>query len=227
MDSEKLNLLVVEDELKLLQSLHKGLSREGFYVEDAANYADAEYKLQHKEFNLIVLDINLPDKPGFEIINNLRSHGDKIPVLILSARDKVEDRLRSFRLGADDYLMKPFDFGELVARIRALLNRAGGESSLLNAADLVMDLIKREVTRGSKHIILSQREFALLEYFLRNKNQIITSKRLAEQVWGYHFDTGTNIVNVYINYIRKAIDDGYEKKLLKTIRGQGFILEDE
>jgi two-component system, OmpR family, copper resistance phosphate regulon response regulator CusR len=149
-------------------------------------------------------------------------------VLILSARDSVEDRVKGLRLGADDYLIKPFDSGEFLARVEAILRRAEMSSNhMLTAGDLTMDIKNRCVKRGEKEINLSPKEFSLLEFFLRNKNQVLTRKRIAEQVWGYHFDTGTNLVDVYVYYVREAIDKGYSFKLINTVRGQGFIMVDK
>lgn len=225
---EKPRLLLVEDEKKLARSLERQLSREGYEVELAYDGAEAGQKARSQQFHLIILDLNLPKKSGLELLQELRSESYTMPVIILSACDKVEDRVKGLQLGADDYLNKPFDSGELLARIEAILRRSGHfRMAILRAGDLIMDVIQRTVKRGEETINLSPREFALLEYFLRNKNQILTRKRLAEQVWGYTFDTGTNIVDVYVSYLRKAIDHGYSPKLIHTVLGEGFVLKDE
>lgn len=225
---QKIRILVIEDEMKLARSLERQLTRAGYEVTLAFNGLEGQEKARSEEFHLIILDLNLPRKPGLELLQELRSENYATPVLILSARDKVEDRVQGLQLGADDYLPKPFDSGELLARIEAILRRSGTyRISILQAADLTMDVVQRTVYRGGKKIELSPREFALLEYFLRNKNQILTRKRLAEQVWGYTFDTGTNIVDVYVSYLRKAIDHGFSKKLIHTVLGEGFILKDD
>lgn len=225
---EKARILLVEDEKKLVRSLERQLTREGYEVELACDGAEAGEKARTRQFQLIILDINLPKKTGLELLQELRNESYTTPVLILSARDKVEDRVKGLQLGADDYLNKPFDSGELLARIEAILRRSGhSRIAILRAADLIMDVIQRTVKRGDDTINLSPREFSLLEYFLRNKNQILTRKRIAEQVWGYTFDTGTNIVDVYISYLRKAIDHGYSPKLIHTVLGEGFVLKDE
>ena len=225
---EKIRILVVEDEKKLAHSLARQLSRAGYEVELASNGVVASAKSRSRRFDLILLDLKLPKKSGLEVLQELRARSYAMPVLIISARDKVEDRVHGLRLGADDYLIKPFDSGELLARVEAVLRRAGAfRISILHAQDLTLDVVQRTVRRGGKELALTQKEFALLEYFLRNKNQILTRKRIAEQVWGYKFDTGTNIVDVYVSYLRKKIDEGYSQKLLHTRHGEGFVLMDE
>lgn len=222
----KIRLLVVEDEKKLAQSLERQLAAAGYSVELAFDGIAASEKLLLQPFDLIILDLKLPKKSGIEVLQELRARACATPVLILSARDKVEDRVRGLQLGADDYLVKPFDSGELLARSDAILRRAGLASvTLLQAGDLTLDVVLRTVKRGEKEISLTQKEFALLEYFVRNKNQILTRKRIAEQVWGYTFDTGTNIVDVYVSYLRKKIDEGFSSKLLQTIHREGFLLK--
>jgi two-component system copper resistance phosphate regulon response regulator CusR len=174
------------------------------------------------------MDVNLPKMSGFELLEKIRAQGVTTPVLILSARDAVTDRIKGLQLGADDYLTKPFDSGELLARIQAILQRSGRvTSNLLTAADLVVDLESQKVTRAGREISLTPKEFSLLVFFLRNKNQLLTRRRIAEQVWGYTFDTGTNIVEVYVSYLRKAVDTGFPNKLIHTVRGEGFMLVDK
>lgn len=226
-NDQKIRILLVEDEKKLARSLERQLARLGYEMELAFDGVEARNKSQNREFALIILDLNLPKKSGFEVLEEFRAQSYATPVLILSARDKVEDRIKGLQIGADDYLVKPFDFGELTARIEAILRRGGVKHmAILQAGDLTMDVLKRTVKRGDKDITLTPREFALLEYFLRNKNQLLTRKRLAEQVWGYNFDTGTNIVDVYIRYLRKAIDEGFYTKLIHTVYAQGFMLKE-
>lgn len=224
----KVRILLVEDEKKLARSLERQLTRLGYDVVLAFDGVEAHDKAQSHELALIILDLNLPKKSGFEVLEELRAQSYSTPVLILSARDKVEDRIKGLQIGADDYLVKPFDFGELSARIEAILRRGEVKRiAILQAADLTMDVLKRTVKRGGVDIALTPKEFAVLEYFLRNKNQLLTRKRIAEQVWGYTFDTGTNIVDVYVRYLRKSIDEGFAKKLIQTVYAQGFMLKAE
>lgn len=221
-------VLLIEDEKKLARTLERHLKREGYLVDLVFDGVEAVDKVLEHNYDLMVLDINLPKKSGFDLLNEIRLQLDSTPVLILSARDTVEDRVRGLRLGADDYLVKPFDSGEFLARVEAVLRRSEISSSkVLSAADLTVDVQNRIVKRGDKEISLSPKEFSLLEYFLRNKNQVLTRKRIAEQVWGYNFDTGTNLVDVYVYYIREAIDRGHPRKLINTVRGQGFMMEDK
>jgi DNA-binding response OmpR family regulator len=220
-------ILLVEDEKRLARSIERQLTREGYVVELAFDGAEAQEKVLSNEFEIIVLDINLPKKSGFDLLRELRAQSYATPVLILSARDDLKDRVEGLRLGADDYVVKPFEPSEFVARIESILRRSGhGRTPILQVGELVLDVVKRTVKRADKKINLSQREFALLEFLMRNKNQIVTRKRIAQQVWGYDFETGTNIVDVYVSYVRKAVDEGFSKRLIRTVRGEGFILSD-
>ncbi len=228
MTTEKnIQILLVEDERKLAKAIQQKLEHLGYHVKICYDGITADKHARDAGFDLIILDLALPGKSGLEVLKNLRGSGIATPVLILSARDTTKDRIFGLEVGADDYLVKPFDSGELVARIESLLRRAGVSGTyVLKAADLVMDVARRTVQRAGKKIDLSEKEFCLLEFFLRNKNQILTRKRLVEQVWGYQFETGTNIVDVYISYLRDAVDEGYDVKLIRTIHGEGFILMD-
>jgi DNA-binding response OmpR family regulator len=223
-----IRILLVEDEKKLARSVKQQLERAGNTVEIAGDGVTGEERARRGEYHLIVLDLNLPKKSGLDVLRDLRADSYMTPVLILTAVDGLEHRIEGLKLGADDYLVKPFDSGELLARIEAVVRRSGySKTALLQAADLLMDVVKRTVERAGQKIPLSDKEFSLLEFLLRNKNQILTRKRLIEQVWGYQFDTGTNIVDVYISYLRQAVDKGYPKKLIHTMHGEGFILVDE
>ena len=225
---QQVRILLVEDERKLSNSIQRQLKNNGWIVEQAFDGVEAEEKVQTQEYTMIILDLNLPRKSGVEFLEELRARSYPIPVLILSARDKLNDRIKGLQIGADDYLVKPFDVGELLARVTAILRRSGfSRVSILKAADLIVDTVQRTVLRGDKTISLSAKEYLLLEFFMRNKNQIVTRKRIAEQVWGYTFDTGTNIIDVYMSYLRKAVDEGYSRKLFYTVYGQGFMLRDE
>ncbi|HEX7880614.1 MAG TPA: response regulator transcription factor [Candidatus Eisenbacteria bacterium] len=222
------HILIVEDEPKISRSLQAQLARHGYVVDPAYDGSEGARKAIQGQHDLILLDINLPDGSGLDILRELRSRCRTTPVLVVSARDTVGDRVDALQLGADDYLVKPFDSAELLARIQAIHRRAGSQQTLvLTAGDLTMDLVKRQVRRGNVQIALTAREFALLEFFLRNQRQVLTRKRIAEQVWGYKFDTGTNVVGVYVSYLRKAVDDGFTPRLIHTVLGEGFMLKDE
>jgi len=223
----KIKILLVEDEKRLARSLERLLVRSGYEVSLVFDGQSAIDAVTRQELHLMVLDINLPVKSGLEVLHHIRSSSYNTPVLVLTARDTINDKIKGLNIGADDYLTKPFDSTELLARIQSILRRSGAlGSSILQSADLTMDVVKRVVKRANQTINLTQTEFALLEFFLRNKNTILTRRRLAEQVWGYKFDTGTNIVDVYISYLRDSIDEGFSPKLIDTVRGEGFILRD-
>ncbi len=221
-------ILVVEDHKDIAMLVEKRLSKT-FAVELAFNGEDASDLLNDKEFDLVILDLSLPKKSGFDVLKDLRKKSSFPPVLILSGLNAVDDKVKGLKLGADDYLAKPFDMKELMARIEALLRRVptAAEVVKLDIADLEMDLVGRKVLRGGKEIELSPKEFSLLEYLLRNKNKVVSRKQIAEDVWGHHFDAGTNFVDVYINYLRNSIDKSFEKKLIHTVYGQGFIIKEE
>jgi DNA-binding response OmpR family regulator len=221
-------ILVVEDHKDIAMLVEKRLSKT-FEVELAFNGEDASDLLNEKEFDLVILDLSLPKKSGFDVLKDLRKKTSFPPVLILSGLNAVDDKVKGLKLGADDYLAKPFDMKELMARIEALLRRVptAAEVVKFEIADLEMDLVGRKVLRGGKEIELSPKEFSLLEYLLRNKNKVVSRKQIAEDVWGHHFDAGTNFVDVYINYLRNSIDKSFEKKLIHTVYGQGFIIKEE
>jgi DNA-binding response OmpR family regulator len=224
----KIKIVLVEDEKKLAHSLERLLVRSGYEVSLVFDGQSAIDAVTRQELHLMVLDINLPVKSGIEVLHHIRSSSYHTPVLVLTARDTIQDKIKGLEIGADDYLTKPFDSAELLARIQAILRRSGAlRTSILQSADLTLDVVKRVVKRANQTINLTQTEFALLEFFLRNKNTILTRRRLAEQVWGYKFDTGTNIVDVYISYLRDSIDKGFSPKLIETVRGEGFILRNQ
>lgn len=227
-ESQSIRLLLVEDEKKLAKAIERMLVRGGYAVDVVFDAEHAKEIVLNKTVHLVILDINLPGMSGLELLRLLRGSQYSVPVLVLSARDGVGDRVEGLKAGADDYLGKPFDSAELVARIEAILRRNGTiRTSILSAGDLVMDLVHRKVTRAGRPITLTKTEFSLLEFFLRNKNVILTRRRIAEQVWGFTFETGTNIVDVYMSYLRDAIDRDHAVKMLHTIRGQGFILRED
>ncbi len=223
-----MRVLVVEDDTKISAFLVDGLQREGFAVRAVERGVDAVAAVQDEEFAAIVLDLMLPDIDGVSVVERLRADGDQTPILILSAKRSVDDRVRGLRSGGDDYLTKPFSFAELVVRLQALLRRAGTASTAttrLRAADLSLDLISREVRRGSKRIELQPKEFSLLEYLLRNRDVVLSKSTIMEQVWGYDFDPQTNIVDVLVSRLRSKVDKGFEPKLIHTIRGVGYVLK--
>ena len=223
-----MKLLLVEDEPKLTEFIKRGLNENGFDTDTALDGDTAELMAKSGKYSLIILDVNLPYKTGYEICKALRQNNIYTPVLMLTARSTTEDKLLGFDSGADDYLIKPFEFLELLARIKALLKRANATvsaSDILFHADLEQDLKEKTVRRGNKIINLTAKEFALLEYFLRNKNRVISRVELAEKIWDIAFDTGTNVIDVYVNFLRKKIDKDFQKKLIHTHIGFGYILK--
>ena len=223
-----MRILVVEDERKVAQFVRQGLEEEGHTVEVAADGLTAQdLVLGPAPYDLVVLDLTLPERDGFAVLKALRARDAKTPVLVLTARDGVPDRVRGLDLGADDYLTKPFAFAEFLARVRALLRRAGvaRTGAVLRLADLTLDPATREVTRGRRKLQLTTREYALLEYFMRNAGRVLTRPMLAEHVWGIDFDTESNVIDVYVGYLRRKIDEADEPRLLHTVRGAGYTLK--
>jgi heavy metal response regulator len=223
-----MRILLVEDDKKVASFIHKGLEEEGYAVDIAPDGEAGLYMGLDRLHDLVILDVMLPKKPGFQVLRELRQEKVATPVLLLTARDTVEDKVQGLDAGADDYLTKPFAFAELLARVRALLRRRAEERTpKLQIADLALDPATHSVTRGGQPITLTNREFALLEYFLRNPGRVLTRTAIAEHVWDYDFDSGTNVIDVYVNYLRKKIDAGREPKLLHTVRGTGYVLQAE
>ncbi len=222
-----MRILVVEDEKSLREILAARLTREGHGVDSAADGREALACMEAGTYDCVILDIMLPHKNGLSVLQEMRSRGNAAPVLLLTARDSIEDRVAGLDLGADDYLVKPFAYDELLARVRALLRRRdGNKSNVLELADLRMNLLNREVTRGGRIVPLSVKEFALLEYMLRNPNRVLTRDQIIEHVWNFNFDNESNVVNVYIRYLRSKLDEGAGVKLIHTIRGVGYILKE-
>ena len=222
-----MKILVVEDEKKIANFIKKGLMEENYIVNAVYNGKDA-LSILDNSYDLVILDINLPDINGFDLCKRIREQGYKNAVLILSVRDSVDDKVKGLDSGADDYLVKPFAFEELLARIRALSRKIGGvEGNVLKVGDLEMDLVSHKVRRAGKEIELTSKEYALLEYFMKNHDKLLTRAMILQNVWDIDFDTGTNIVDVFVRYLRKKIDDGYPKKLLHTVRGRGYILKSD
>jgi len=223
-----LRILLVEDNRPLIGIIEKRLSEEGYSVDSCIDGDEGMGFAGSYDYDLAILDIMLPKISGFEILKAIKSRNPLTPVLLLTAKDSVSDKVTGLDAGADDYLVKPFAFDELLARVRALLRRQTDiESSVLSIADLSLDLLTRKVQRGSKEITLTAKEFALLEYLLRNKQRVLTRGQIADHVWNYSFDSGTNVVDVYIRYLRRKIDDGESLKLIQTIRGVGYALKEE
>lgn len=224
-----MRLLVVEDEPKLAQYLHKGLSENGYIVDVAADGIEGRRLATGGEYQLVLLDLMLPGVDGFTVLKAMRAERPNTPVLMLTARDKVEDRVRGLEQGADDYLVKPFAFSELLARVAALLRRgapAAQPATVLKLGDLEVDLIARRAHRGAERLDLTAKEFNLLSLLLRRRGQILSRTTLAEQVWDMNFDSDTNVVEVAVRRLRAKLDDPFESKLLHTVRGMGYVLEE-
>lgn len=221
-------ILVVEDELKLLDSLRRGLAHRDFDVVTATDGEEGNRRATTDTFDVIVLDLMLPGCDGMQLLTNLRAKGIATPVLVLTARDAIEDRVKGLDCGADDYLVKPFAFAELLARLRALLRRnVSSREVMLQAADLTMDLLERRVVRDSKEIELTCREFELLEYLLRHVNMTVTRDMISRGVWKEPAGVLTNVIDVYVRTLRKKIEVPGKKQLLHTVRGVGYALRDE
>jgi heavy metal response regulator len=222
-------ILVVEDERKVASFIRQGLGEEGHAVEVTADGASAlELVLAQPAYDLVILDVMLPKRDGLDVLKTLRTRGVTTPVLMLTARDAVADKVAGLDLGADDYLTKPFAFEELLARVRALLRRGTDQrASVLRLADLSLDPVTREATRGTRRIALTAREYSLLDYFLRHTGRLLTRPMIAEHVWGLDFDAESNIIDVYIGYLRRKIDAPGETRLLHTVRGSGYVMKAE
>ena len=222
-----MRILVVEDEKKVAGFIKKGLEEESYAIDVVSNGVEGEYMASTNDYDVIVLDIMLPKKNGFDVVKDLRTKNIKTPVLLLTARDSVEDKVKGLNSGADDYLNKPFAFEELLARVRALMRRKDYGLAELKFADLVLDQATRKAKRGDEIVDLTSKEYGLLEYFLRNPNKVLTRTMIAEHVWDYTFDSDTNIIDVYVNHLRNKIDKEPFKKVIHTVRGVGYILKEE
>jgi len=221
-----MRILVVEDEKKVAGFVRQGLEEEGYAVDIAPDGQDGLEKALDRVHDLILLDISLPKMDGLQVLRELRKRKVGTPVLLLTVRAAIEDKVIGLDSGADDYLTKPFAFQELVARVRALLRRkAEGGASLLQYADLILDPSRRTASRGETRIELTAKEYALLEYFLRNPERVLTRTMILDHVWDYDFDPETNVIDVYVNYLRKKIDAGRQPKLIHTVRGAGYVLK--
>lgn len=223
-----IRILIIEDEISLSKIITKRLKEEGYSVDACLDGKEGSYYCEMTEYDCIILDWMLPGMDGLTLLKNLRSKGITIPVLMLTAKDAIEDRVAGLDTGADDYLVKPFSFDELLARLRAILRRpAENKGTTLSIADLTLDTVTHSVKRSDKTLELTSKEYAVLEYLLRNKGCILTRSQIAEHVWSYDFDYSSNIVDVYIRYLRGKIDEDFDKKLIHTIRGSGYVLKEK
>ena len=220
-----MRLLVVEDEKKLNELITKKLKKEYYGVDSCFDGEEAVRYVEGTEYDAIILDIMLPKLDGFEVIKRIRAKKNKVPILLLTARDNIDDKVKGLDYGADDYLVKPFIFEELMARIRVLLRRnSGNADNVITVANLKVDLDAKTVFRDGVLIKLSGREYSILEYLIRNKGKILPRERIEDHIWNYEYEGGTNVIDVYIRYLRKKIDDSYTPKLIHTIRGLGYVL---
>ena len=221
-----MRILIVEDEKKVAAFIKKGLEEETYAVDIATDGEEGLYLGEQNQYDLIILDLMLPKINGLDILSSLRSQNIETPILLLTAKDSVEDKVEGLNQGADDYLTKPFAFSELLARIRVLLRRGKAESkTILEIADLTLNLVSHKVSRGNEEIELTGKEYSLLEYFMRNQEKVLTRTMIAEHVWDYNFDTFTNVIDVYVNHLRKKIDKNFSNKLLHTLRGVGYVMK--
>ena len=223
-----MRILLVEDDLKIASFIIKGLRATGYAVDHAADGEEGLHLALTEPYDTAIIDIMLPKLDGLALIERMRKEKINTPVIILSARDSIDDRVKGLQTGGDDYLTKPFAFSELLARVQALIRRAGGisEATQLNVGDLSINLLTREVTRGGRKIELQPLEFSLLEYLVRSKGRIVSKTMIMEHVWDYNFDPQTNVVEVRISRLRDKIDRGFDKKLIHTVRGVGYVLKE-
>ncbi|MDP6657610.1 MAG: response regulator transcription factor [Nitrospinaceae bacterium] len=221
-----MRILIVEDEKKVARFIKKGLEEETYAVDVAHDGEEGLHLAKEGYYDLVILDLMLPKMNGLEVLSELRGGRRDFPILLLTAKDTVEDRVTGLNKGADDYLTKPFAFSELLARVRVLLRRGKAEvKTELQIADLSLNLVSHKVNRGGGEVELTGKEYSLLEYFMRNQGKVLTRTMIAEHVWDYNFDTFTNVIDVYVNHLRKKVDKGHSKKLLHTLRGVGYIMK--
>ena len=222
-----MRILIVEDEKKVAAFIKKGLEEETYAVDVAYDGEEGLYLGLENQYDMVILDLMLPSIDGMEVLSRLRENKVDTPILLLTAKDSVEDKVTGLNTGADDYLTKPFAFSELLARIRVLLRRGKAEAkTVLQIDGLTLDLVSHKVNRDGEEIELTGKEYSLLEYFMRNQGKVLTRTMIAEHVWDYNFDTFTNVIDVYVNHLRKKIDKNYPDKLLHTLRGVGYIMKE-
>jgi two-component system, OmpR family, response regulator len=221
-----MRILIVEDEVKIARAIRRGLEREGYATEVAGTGQEAILRATEQDYDAIVLDVMIPAPDGFAVCRQMRARNRWAPVLMLTARDSVEDRVRGLDAGADDYLVKPFSFGELLARLRALLRRApAARPAILQAGGVTLDPSAHEVTRDGQPVELSAREFALLEFLMRHAGQVLSRTAMLEHVWDYRYNGDSNVVDVYIGYLRRKLEEPFGAPLIRTVRGVGYILD--
>lgn len=221
-----MKILIVEDEPKTGEYLKQGLTEAGFVVDLVADGLDGTHLALTETYDLLILDVMLPRRSGWQVLEAVRAAGREMPVLFLTARDRIEDRVKGLETGADDYLVKPFAFAELLARVRTLLRRGKNkEPETLRAANLELDLLRRRATRGGKRIDLTTKEFALLELFMRRPGEVLPRSLIASLVWDMNFDSDTNVIDVAVRRLRAKVDDGFARKLIQTVRGMGYVFE--
>lgn len=221
-----MRVLIAEDEKKIADFIKRGLKEEGYAADIAHTGPEALSLAEENPYDLLLLDVMLPGLDGLAVCSGLRASGFAAPILMLTAKDRVEDKVKGLDSGANDYLTKPFAFDELLARIRALLRaKPADHSTVLNAGDIELDLAAHKASRAGRELDLSAKEFSLLEYLLRNKDKIVTRTMIAEHVWDINFDTGTNVIDVYINYLRRKLEKSPSKKVIHTVRGKGYLLK--
>ncbi len=220
-----MRILIVEDEKKVAGFIKKGLEEETYAVDVAYDGEEGFHLADMNQYDMIILDLMLPKMDGLEVLTRLRDKKVSTPILLLTAKDAVDDKVTGLNKGADDYLTKPFAFSELLARIRSLLRRGQAETQTeLKVGDLILDMVSHKVSREGEEIELTGKEYSLLEYFMRNEGKVLTRTMIAEHVWDYNFDTFTNVIDVYVNHLRKKIDKKYPAKLLHTLRGVGYVM---
>ena len=223
-----MRVLVVEDEKDLSDVIKMELEDEGYSCDCCLDGSDALLYMESADYDVVLMDVMLPGQNGFDIVRSYRSRGGRAPILFLTARDDVEDRVRGLDLGASDYIIKPFSFQELLARIRAAVrSQSGSTGNVYTAADLQLNIQTHEVSRAGKTIRLSAKEFAILECLMKNKNTVLTREAIENSVYDFDYSGGTNVIDVYIRYLRKKVDEGFDKKLLHTVRGYGYVLKED
>lgn len=223
-----MRILIAEDEKDLNAIIKKKMESEGYCADSCFDGEDALYYLEQADYDAVIMDVMMPKKDGFQVVKEYRKNGGKAPVLFLTARASVEDRVYGLDLGANDYLVKPFSFAELMARVRAMTRKnSDSVSNIFTLGDLTVDISAKRVTRGNREIRLSSREFALLEYMIKNAGRVLSREQIENNLYNFDYEGGTNVIDVYIRYLRKKIDEGFDNKLIHTVRGSGYVLREE